>query len=74
MLQSKWKLTTRTIHGMYMKHIKTSCSKSQLRKVELTPHSKNAMTTESILHIAMKPVFVLTKTSLMAVMCLLDHH
>ena len=48
--------------------IKMSSSELQPRKVELMHvHSKNAMTTESILHITTKPVFVLTKTSLMAV-------
>ena len=50
------------------------------RKVELThAHSKNATTTESILHATTKPVSVLTKTSFIAVIfisqwSLLDYH
>ena len=48
--------------------IKMSGSEFRPRKVELTHmHSKNMMTTESILHITTKPVIVLTKTSFMAV-------
>ena len=48
--------------------IKMSASESQPRRVELTRAFKqNTMTTKSILHITMKSVFVLAKTSLMAV-------
>ena len=49
-------------------YIKMSSSESRPRKVELMhTHSKNVTTTESILHITMKFVFVLMKTSLIDV-------
>ena len=48
--------------------IKMSGSELRPRKVELTSmHSKYVTTTKSILHITTNPVFVPTKTSLMAV-------